>query len=139
MNMNKKEDCLFCKIVAGEVPSHKVYEDENTYVFLDIFPVGRGHMLIIPKDHAEDLGAGSVEAACDMMKTVHTIAPGVMKALGATGYNLGMNHGSDAGQIVWHTHIHFIPRYAGQERSFEKHEANQDELAELGTLLRAAF
>ena len=136
-NMNKKEDCLFCKIVAGEAHSHKVYENENTYVFLNIFPVSRGHMLIVPKDHAEDLGTGSQEAACNMMKTVHKIAPGVMKALGATGYNLGMNHGKDAGQLVWHTHMHLMPRYAGVARSFEKHEADKDELVKLAELLRA--
>jgi histidine triad (HIT) family protein len=134
--MYMNSDCLFCKINAGEVPSHQIYEDDVTNVFLDIFPVSKGHMLIVPKEHAEDLGRGSEEAAVNMMKTVHKIAPGVMKALGATGYNLGMNHGKDAGQLVWHTHIHFIPRYEGDERSFEKKEVDQEELAKIAEQIR---
>ena len=134
--MNKKDDCLFCNIVAGDIPSHKIYEDDQTYAFLDIFPVSRGHLLILPKEHATDLGEGSEEVALQMMKTVHKIAPGVMKALGATGYNLGMNHGKDAGQEVWHTHIHFIPRYKGDKRLFEKKEVDQEVLKQLAQQIR---
>ena len=129
-------ECLFCKIVAGEVPSAKIYEDNDTYVFLDLFPVSRGHMLIVPKEHAEDLGAGSQEAARHMIATVHKIAPGVMKALGATGYNLGMNHGKDAGQLIWHTHMHFMPRYVGDTRTFVKSKADPAALAQIAEQIR---
>ena len=132
-------NCLFCNIVAGSVPSHKLYEDEHTYVFLDLFPVSRGHLLVIPKEHAEDLGAGSLEAAVHMMKTVHTIAPRVTKALGATGYNLGMNHGKDAGQLIAHTHIHLMPRYAGVARSFEKTKPSEEELTNIADEIRAGL
>lgn len=131
------EDCLFCKIIAGEIPSHKVYEDENTYAFLDIGPVSKGHTLVIPKEHATDMNEGSVEAAKDIIATVHKLAPKVMEALGATGYNLGVNHGKDAGQEVFHTHFHLMPRYAGEPRSFVKTHPSQEELAEVAEKIRS--
>ena len=124
-------DCLFCKIIAGDVPSYKLYEDEHTYVFLDIFPSAKGHALVIPKEHAQDLTEGSAEAAKHMIDTVHAFAPKLVNALGATGYNLGMNHGKDAGQIIFHTHMHLIPRYDGDDRSFDKREATPEELMAL--------
>lgn len=122
-------DCLFCKIIAGQVPSHKIYEDEKTYAFLDIGPVSKGHALVVPKEHAADLNSGSEEAAVAAMATVHRIAPIIMKALGAKGYNLGMNHGVAAGQDVFHTHLHIMPRYEGEPRSFTKTHPSQEELA----------
>ena len=130
------EDCLFCKIIQGEVPSHALYEDEHTFVFLDIFPVSRGHMLVVPREHSRDLTHASHEAAGAIMATVHHIAPKIMKALGASGYNLGMNHGEDAGQIIWHTHMHIMPRYAGEPRNFEKTKPSDEELKEIADIIR---
>ena len=124
-------DCLFCKIIAGEVQSHKLYEDEDVYAFLDIGPVSRGHTLIIPKNHAENLTEGTEDDAAKLMRAVHKLAPKITKALGASGYNLGMNHGADAGQLVFHTHIHLMPRYVDQPRTFEKMSPSQEELAEV--------
>lgn len=132
-------DCLFCKIIAGEIPSHKIYEDDKTFAFLDINPVSKGHTLIIPKEHAENLTEGSMEAAEAIMHTLHDIAPKIVKALGASGYNLGMNHGTDAGQLVFHTHMHLMPRYAGQPRTFTKSHPSQEELAEVAEKIRSIF
>ncbi len=129
-------DCLFCKIIEGSIPSYKIYEDNNVYAFLDINPVSKGHTLIIPKVHAENLTEGSAETAAELFKTVHDLAPKILKALGATGYNIGMNHGTDAGQLVFHTHVHFMPRYAGQPRTFEKQHPSQEELAAVAEEIR---
>jgi len=129
-------DCLFCNIIAGTVPAQKVYEDDTTYAFLDIGPVSKGHTLIVPKEHAVNLTEGSEAAATAMMKTVYKIAPGIVKALGASGYNLGMNHGTDAGQLVFHTHVHLMPRYAGEPRTFVKSHPAQEELATIAEQIR---
>lgn len=134
--MRHMNDCLFCKIIKGEIPSQKLYEDENTYVFLDIGPVSRGHALIIPKEHAPDIHSGSEEAALAMMGTLYKIVPKLLNALGATGYNLGMNHGAIAGQEVFHTHLHVMPRYEGQPREFVKSQPSQEELAEVAEQIR---
>ena len=130
-------DCIFCKIVAGEIPSYKVYENDHVLAFLDIFPVSKGHTLVIPKAHAQDLAAGSVEDAVELMKTIHDLAPRLVKALGANSYNLGMNHGENAGQIVLHTHIHIMPRYDGVERTFVKTKPSQEELTVVAEEIRA--
>jgi len=129
-------NCLFCKIIAGDIPAEKIFEDENTFVFLDIGPVSKGHMLVIPKNHAENLTEGSVEDACSLMATVHKIAPDVMRGLGATGYNIGMNHGKDAGQEVFHTHIHLMPRYEKDSRLFVKFQPSKEELHEVAKKIR---
>ncbi len=129
-------DCLFCKIITGDVPSHKIYENDHVYAFLDIGPVSKGHTLFIPKEHAVDLGDGSKEAAVHLIEAVHDVAPEIMEALGASSYNLGMNHGADAGQLVFHTHLHFMPRYAGVPRTFDKKTPSQEELAEVAELIR---
>lgn len=128
--------CLFCSIIAGEIPSHKVYEDENTFAFLDIGPVSEGHTLVVPKVHAVDLASGSLEAAEQMMRTVYRIAPAILKAVGADGYNLGMNHGESAGQDVMHTHMHIMPRKTGVPRTFTKTHPSQESLAAIAEKIR---
>jgi histidine triad (HIT) family protein len=130
-------NCLFCKIISGGIPSYKVYEDEQTYVFLDIGPVSKGHYLVVPKNHAVDLQSGTADDACYCLRTVHKTASVVMDALGATGYNLGLNHGVDAGQEVFHTHFHIMPRYAGELRGFTKLSPADHELAEVQQLIEA--
>ncbi|MBT4856817.1 HIT family protein [Candidatus Uhrbacteria bacterium] len=130
-------DCLFCKIIAGEVPSYKIYEDQNVCAFLNIYPYSKGHTLIIPKEHSEDLTAASKESALYVMGVLHDIAPKIVDALGATGYNLGMNHGADAGQLIFHTHLHVIPRYKNDERKFEKLDVTPEELEVVAEQIRA--
>ncbi|MFH1610996.1 MAG: HIT family protein [Patescibacteria group bacterium] len=132
-------DCLFCKIINGEIPCYKIYEDEHTFVFLDIGPVSKGHSLIVPKVHAQAMQEGSLDEALSIMKTVYTIAPVILKALGASGYNLGMNHGISGGQDIFHTHLHFMPRYDGVPRKFEKQKVEKEELEKIAELIREAF
>ena len=130
-------DCLFCKIVRGEIPCEKVYEDESVIAFLDIGPVSKGHTLIVPKQHADNMAAGSEQDAEAMMRAAYRLAPKIMSALGATGYNLGMNHGEVAGQDVMHSHLHLMPRYPGEPRSFTKTHPSKEELAQVAALIRS--
>lgn len=128
--------CLFCSIIAGEIPSHKVYEDENVFAFLDIGPVSEGHTLVIPKTHAVNLADGTVDAAEASMRVIYAIAPAILRAVGADGYNLGMNHGESAGQDVMHTHFHIMPRQNGVARSFVKTHPAQEALAAIAERIR---
>ncbi|MFA6131255.1 MAG: HIT domain-containing protein [Patescibacteria group bacterium] len=135
----QNESCLFCQIANHTIPSQIFYEDEKTVAFLDIAAVSKGHTLIIPKNHAENLSANSEEDAVAIMRTLWKIAPVILKTLGATGYNLGMNNGKDAGQEVMHTHLHVMPRYQGIERSFKRLSPADFELADVAKELQAAF
>ena len=107
------EDCIFCKIVKGDIPSSKVFEDDKFYAFLDISPVNKGHVLVIPKEHHEtltDLPEGLIKG---YLATVKKVAEAVMKGMRADGYNVQMNNYKAAGQVVFHTHVHIVPRYEG--------------------------
>ena len=104
------DDCLFCKIGRGEIPSHTLYEDENVKVFLDIFPVSKGHCLVIPKRHYE-LVMDIPEEEMSFLKKLPMILENLTKATGATGLNIVQNNGKDAGQVVDHVHFHIIPRF----------------------------
>jgi histidine triad (HIT) family protein len=106
-------DCLFCKIVAGEIPATRVREDERTVAFMDINPATRGHLLVVPRAHAEDLlEVGEADlAAC--AAAARELAASVKERLGADGVNLLNSCGRAAWQTVFHFHVHVIPRYAG--------------------------
>jgi len=106
-------DCIFCKIIAGEIPSTKIYEDEKVLAFLDINPINPGHTLVIPKTHSEDLLTASEDDLVAVIKAVKKIAPAVVRGVGAQGFNLGVNNGEAAGQIVNHLHFHIMPRFEG--------------------------
>ncbi|MFB6145423.1 MAG: HIT family protein [Candidatus Nanohaloarchaea archaeon] len=107
------EDCIFCKIIEGDIPSHKVYEDENTLAFLDVNPVSKGHTLVVPKKHVEDIhGAEGMDYMWD---TIVRVANAVRDAFDAEGINIDQNNGELAGQEVFHMHFHVTPRYTGDE------------------------
>ncbi|HEY4488594.1 MAG TPA: HIT family protein, partial [Candidatus Paceibacterota bacterium] len=106
-------DCVFCKIVTGELPSHKLLEDERSLAFLDIHPVNPGHALVIPKTHASTIFDVSAADWAAISQTVHTLAPALENALSADGVNIMMNNREHAGQIVHHAHVHLIPRFRG--------------------------
>ncbi len=106
-------DCLFCKIIHGEIPSEKIYEDEHTYAFLDIHPINKGHMLVIPKVHVENIHDISSENFCTLMETVWRLTVVVKDGVHADGINIGINNGHAAGQLVFHAHVHIIPRFTG--------------------------
>lgn len=102
---------LFSKIIAGEIPSEKVYEDDKTYAFLDINPTNFGHTLVVPKNCSENIYDITDEDWVAIMRTVRMLAPKIKEALGAEGINIIMNNEQPAGQIVPYTHVHIIPRY----------------------------
>ncbi|MDO8482831.1 MAG: HIT family protein [bacterium] len=104
-------DCIFCKIVSGELPSSKIYEDENVLAFLDIHPVNPGHTLVVTKKHFEGIHDTPDDLICKIVLTAKKIAGAIQSKLGADGVNIGMNNGKEAGQIVFHSHIHIMPRY----------------------------
>jgi histidine triad (HIT) family protein len=105
-------DCLFCKIAAGEIPATRVREDERTIAFMDINPATRGHLLVIPREHAADLLEIGAEDLAACMATAQELAARLKHRLGADGVNLLNSCGRDAWQTVFHFHVHVIPRYA---------------------------
>ena len=106
-------DCVFCRIVRGELSAHKVYEDSETLAFLDIHPMTDGHTLVIPKVHAERLSKLSPELAGKLFQAVWRVTERVAQALQAPAFNIGINDGRAAGQAVPHVHVHIIPRFPG--------------------------
>jgi len=107
------EDCIFCRIVDGDVPSHAVYEDDETYAFLDANPLSRGHTLVIPKAHHERLNDLPGDLARAVMGTLHAVVPAVEAAVDADATTVAFNNGEAAGQEVPHVHGHVVPRSAG--------------------------
>ncbi len=106
-------DCIFCKIIKGELPSAKVYENDQVVAFLDIHPVRPGHTLIVPKAHCENLMDCRSEVLSVLMNAAQKVARAVVVATGAEGFNLGINNGQAAGQVIFHLHLHIIPRNIG--------------------------
>jgi histidine triad (HIT) family protein len=107
------EDCIFCKIVEGKIPAAKVYEDDSAIGFLDIMPANKGHCLIVPKKHFEtflDIPDNDLE---NIVKAAKKVAKALSLSIGNGSYNIVMNNGKVAGQIVPHAHIHIIPRFKG--------------------------
>jgi histidine triad (HIT) family protein len=106
-------DCLFCKIVAGEIASSKVYEDDTVLAFLDIHPVNMGHTLVIPKVHATNLYETEDSTLAHMMRIAKKLSIAIKSAVNADGINIEMNNDPVAGQIIFHTHLHIVPRFSG--------------------------
>lgn len=108
-NMQEK-DCLFCRIINGEIPSTKIYEDDYVYAFLDIAPGQEGHTLVIPKKHSTNILSLDIEYGTKILEAIQKIAPAIMRAMEAEGFNIIQNNNEVAGQTVFHTHFHIIPR-----------------------------
>lgn len=106
-----KEDCLFCNIISGAIPSYKIFENEYTFAFLDINPINKGHTLVIPKNHAENIMTIRKEDFSEVMETVRMLTPLIQRAVEADGINIVINNGPAAGQIIFHSHVHIIPRF----------------------------
>ena len=124
-------DCLFCKIVAGEVPSTRVYEDERTIAFMDINPATRGHLLVIPREHATDLLDVGAEDLAACAAAAQELAVRAKTRLGADGINLLNSCGRAAWQTVFHFHVHVIPRYENDPLRLPWHPTpgDRDEIA----------
>ncbi len=106
-------DCIFCKIAAGVIPSATVYEDDDFRAILDIAPAHKGHVIVLPKAHFDNLLTCAPEVAAKALPVVQKIAVALKKTLGCDGINILQNNGTAAGQSVFHLHIHIIPRYEG--------------------------
>ena len=130
------ENCLFCKIIKGEVPGHKIYEDENTFVFLDINPWSRGHCLVLPKKHIRNILEADAESLMALILTAQKISVLIKNKLGAEGINVLQNNSRLAGQMVDHIHFHVIPRYKnGSLQISHKTDYKGDDLEETQKLL----
>lgn len=122
-------DCLFCKIIRGELPSFKVYEDDKTIGFLDIRPVNAGHTLVVPKKHATNIFDIQPDDWAAVAETVRVLAIAIEQAIGADGVNIAMNNREHAGQVIHHPHVHIIPRFKGDglklmpQRNYNENEA----------------
>lgn len=126
-------DCVFCRIVAGEIPSHKVYEDGATIAFLDINPGSRGHTLVIPKAHAANLFEIEPASACAVTGATQAVARILQKGLQPDGINVVQSNGSAAGQTVFHYHVHLLPRWENDRALGGWHPGETDHAA-LGAL-----
>ena len=123
-------DCLFCKIVRGELPSYKVYEDDDTLAFLDIHPVAKGHTLVVPKNHSTNIFDISSEDWGRVSETARKVAIALESSLAADGVNLMMNNREHAGQVIEHPHVHLIPRFKGDGLKLWPHGSYKEGEAE---------
>jgi histidine triad (HIT) family protein len=108
-----QDNCVFCKIVSGELPSSKLYENSDVMVFLDINPVNKGHALVIPKKHYDNIYVTPEDTLANMITVAKIVSRGLKAALKAEGVNVTMNNDSAANQIIFHSHMHVIPRFMG--------------------------
>lgn len=125
-------DCLFCRIISGELPSAKVYEDDHVFAFLDIAPCSQGHTLIVPKSHSRNVLDFDVDEAAHLMRAIQKIAPAIMAVVDAQGFHVIQNNEAVALQTVFHSHWHIIPRAENDgvdflvKKPYESQEAMQN-------------
>ena len=131
-----KNDCIFCAIAAGEIPSFKVYEDDRVLAYLDINPFSKGHTLVIPKAHTTGLLDTPDDTLAAVIARVKKVAAHLKQALLCDGFNILQNNGVAAGQTVMHVHFHIVPRYGNEQLSFENHKGDMDELKALAEKIR---
>jgi histidine triad (HIT) family protein len=138
-DVTPREDCIFCGIVGGKVPARVVYEDDRTMAFLDIFPLTRGHTLVIPRRHSVNLLDARTEDVVAVFLSAQHVARLVSDRLGADGVNLLQATGKAAFQTVMHFHVHVLPRYAddGFVLPFERTPGVDAELDDLATRLKS--
>ncbi len=136
------QDCIFCKIIAGQIPATRVYEDADTLAFLDISPVIKGHALVIPKTHHDAIASTPETVLQKTILVVQRIARAQMAALAADGVNVSQANGRAAGQVVPHIHFHVIPRFATDGHHWNwssKKYAGADEMEQFAARIRGAI
>ena len=133
----KKDDCIFCKIVAGEIPSHTTYEDENCKVILDINASTKGHSLILVKDHYDNFFALPEEKAVEVIKVAKMMSKKMAENLQCDGFNILQNNNEVAGQTVLHYHMHLIPRYKNDKQNLTMGitQPSQEELVDIKNII----
>ncbi len=132
---------IFTRIVNGEIPAHRVYEDDQTLAFLDINPASRGHTLVIPKQEFADLLTTPPELLAAVALTSQKVARAIMETLKPDGINIVQNNGAAAGQVVFHYHMHLIPRWEGDGvlSAWQPGSADADSLADIARQINAQF
>ena len=131
-----KNNCVFCAIAAGEIPSFKVYADDVVLAYLDINPFTKGHILVIPKEHTEGLLDTPDATLAAVIARVKKVAAHVKEALPCDGYNILQNNGAAAGQTVRHIHFHIVPRWEGDPLVFENRAGDMEALKALAEQLK---
>ena len=133
----RDDNCIFCKIANGEIPSKTLHEDEEFRVILDLGPATKGHALILPKNHYKNVYELPDEAAASVMKLAKKMAVTMTEKLSCDGFNLVQNNGEAAGQTVFHFHMHLIPRYEndGQQIGWAAGESTSEELEAVKKLI----
>lgn len=129
----KKEDCIFCKLSNGDIPTNALYEDEIVKVIFDLNPASKGHVLIIPKEHFDNIYSMDDETAAHVFQIAVKVAKAMKEALHCDGLNIVQNNGEAAGQTVFHFHMHVIPRYVGDTVNIKwlPGKAAEEEIAQL--------
>ncbi|MBQ7739457.1 MAG: HIT family protein [Desulfovibrionaceae bacterium] len=132
------DDCLFCSIANGTIPSAKIFQSENLYAFLDLHPANKGHTLIIPREHCADIFDLNPAIGREVLEAVQRIARAILTVTGATGFNLIQNNGKVAGQEIFHLHWHIIPRFEHDGFSLWKpgDYDSQEEMNRLATAIK---
>ena len=137
----KKEDCVFCKIVNGDIPSNTIYENSEFKVIMDISPATKGHVLVLPKEHFKDIYDIDAETAGKLFQLAAVVARALKEVLHCDGLNIIQNNGEIAGQTVFHFHMHLIPRYEGDDVTvkWKEHSMDAEEMDRLRKDIRKAL
>lgn len=132
-----KEDCIFCKLANGIIPTNTIYEDENFRVILDAAPASKGHALILPKEHYANIYEIDDGVAAKVLPLAKKLATHMTEKLECEGFNIVQNNGTVAGQTVFHFHTHLIPRYEGKKPilGWTHEDFTEDEMKEIRELL----
>ncbi len=133
-----KQECIFCKIVKGEIPSYRIYDDSDAIAFLDINPATPGHSLVVPKKHSVNIFDVDADELARVMKIIKRVAEKIKSEMGTDSINIIQNNGRLSGQIVDHIHFHIIPRYQddGVRISYGRYEVKPSDLEELAKKLK---
>ena len=137
----KKEDCVFCKIVNGDIPSNTIYENSEFKVIMDISPATKGHVLVLPKEHFKDIYDIDAETAGKLFQLAAVVARALKEVLHCDGLNIIQNNGEIAGQTIFHFHMHLIPRYEGDDVTvkWKEHSMDAEEMDQLRKDIRKAL
>ena len=137
----KKEDCVFCKIVNGDIPSNTIYENSEFKVIMEISPATKGHVLVLPKEHFKDIYDIDAETAGKLFQLAAVVARALKEVLHCDGLNIIQNNGEIAGQTVFHFHMHLIPRYEGDDVTvkWKEHSMDAEEMDQLRKDIRKAL
>ncbi len=140
----REEGCIFCKIIAGELPSSKVYEDDTCVAFLDVAPIRPGHTLVVPKNHAPSLAKLDPEIGGHLFQTGQNVAAALYGGIGCDGVSVFLADSAAAGQDVFHSHMHLLPRFEGDGlgsafRADEEKMASREELEGVAEKIKSSF